>query len=125
MHWVSVFNKTIASGGTVYYHDCCISFSRRGFKKKSGHPAEMSVSIQRLPELKKCRDHEDFYLWINEKIKMRPSLGLPAFFPTINCCHSNFKPNNQTDEFKSPSFLVKRYKEMEEEVEYRSSRSTT
>ena len=117
IHWTGVLSKAIRAGSTVFYHDCCLSFSRKGFTKKSGHPPEMSVSLNRLPELKKCKDHQDFFLWIKEKLSLRQALGPPAFFPTINCCHTNLKIPKQTDEVQAPSFLIKRYKEMEDEVE--------
>lgn len=116
VYWEGVLSKAINTGSTVFYHDCCLSFSRKGFTKKSGHPAEMSVSVHRLPELKKCKGHEDFFVWIEEKLSLRRTLGLPLFFPTINCCHTNLKIQRQADELHTPSFLVKRYKEMEDEV---------
>ena len=76
----------------------------------------MSVSVHQLPDFKCCKDEEDLFDWMINKIKSRPAVGLPTFFPTVNCHHSTFKIPAQTDEFATPTFLVKRYKEMEEEV---------
>ena len=117
--------KAVQSGTTLVYHDCCISFSRKGFAKKSKHPPEMSVSVHRLPDFKLCKDEEELFEWMIKKIKSRSTVGLPPFFPTVNCYHSTFKLSAQPDEFESPSYLVKRYKEMEEEVVRCSFRSTT
>lgn len=76
----------------------------------------MSVSVHRLPELKSCKDEQDLFDWMMAKMKSRPMVGLPTFFPTVNCHHSTFKISVPADEFTTPSYLVKRYKEMEEEV---------
>ena len=52
LHWQDTFFRAIKSRNASIYHDCCVSFSRRGFVKKVSHPSLQSASLLQVPTLK-------------------------------------------------------------------------
>lgn len=86
-HWDSVMKKAIDSQDPLYFHDCCFSFSKRGFTDRHSHPNDSTFSILRMYDMKQCRSPEDLQLWVAEKLETRAKRGLPTFFPCLNSPH--------------------------------------
>ena len=116
LYWNSFIRKTLEGSGILYYHECCFSFSRKGFQKRSGHPSEMTVSVHRLPELKRCGKESDLIQWLCDKIKQQYSNGKTPYFPSINSFHSEMPANSQFDNSPERESLGKRYRDLEKEV---------
>ena len=60
-HWEATIRRAIVSNNTLYFHDCCTCFSRRGFLRRSGHPMLQSCSVAKMPTLMQVKSHEEFY----------------------------------------------------------------
>ena len=117
LYWNSFIRKTLEGSGTLYYHECCFSFSRKGFQKRSGHPSEMTVSVHRLPELKRCGRVSDLIEWLSEKIKQQYANGKTPYFPSINSFHNEMPENTFYENTHERESLGKRYRDLEKEVE--------
>jgi hypothetical protein len=87
-HWYGTIKKSMESMNPAVYHDCCFSFSRRHFSKRSNHKPLESASVLRIPSFKALQTHDDFYEWVMGKIKMHERLGRKPIFPSINRHHT-------------------------------------
>ena len=67
-HWDSTIKPCVSAAKSVYFHDCCFCFSRRGFMHRSNHPTESTFSYFKMYDLKACNHSEDFASWIIEKL---------------------------------------------------------
>ena len=52
VHWSATIKKSMDSYNSVTYHDCCFSFSRRGYTRRWDHPELESTPISKIPTLK-------------------------------------------------------------------------
>ena len=86
-HWDSLIKRAIDSQDPLYFHECCFSFSKRGFTDRHSHPNDSTFSILRMYDIKQCRSPEDLQLWIAEKLETRAKRALPTFFPCLNSPH--------------------------------------
>ena len=100
----------------MYFHDCCFSFSRRGFHSRSGHNIESTTSVHKIRDLKRCINEKDFKDWIRMRIEKRIEEGKITFFPTINCQHTEVLTTDEFSEISTSQLLCKRYRQLEEEV---------
>ena len=100
----------------MYFHDCCFSFSRRGFHNRSGHLAETTTSVNKIRELKRCINEKEFKEWVKGKIQKRFEEGKITFFPTINCRHTEVLTSEEYSEISTTQLLCKRFRQLEEEV---------
>ena len=116
LNWNMCLRRCIEGSGYMFFHECCFSFSRRGFHKRSGHAEEMTVSIHKMRDLKRCLDERDFIEWIKTKIKKRIEQGKIIFFPTINCLHTEVLNQMELKEMSNSQLLGKRFRELEEQV---------
>ena len=76
----------------------------------------MTVSVHRLPELKRCGRASDFIEWLSDKIKQQFSNGKTPYFPSINSFHKEMPENNQYENSIERESLGKRYRDLEKEV---------
>ena len=76
----------------------------------------MTVSVHRLPELKRCGRASDLLLWLSDKIKQQYTNGKTPYFPSINSFHSEMPENNQYEITTERESLGKRYRDLEKEV---------
>ena len=89
VHWDSTFKKSLVSGNSLYYHECCFCFSRRGFLKHSGHPTLQTSSVLKMPSFKEIQSAEDLCQWLVKKMESRMAYGNPDAFPSINKFHTD------------------------------------
>jgi len=99
----------------VVYHECCFSFSRRGFAKKAGHCEMQSVSVLKMPSLKALQGPDELYKWLLEKIKLHQRLGRRPVFPAINRYHTEVEDESEDTE-KQIEHLGKRCDRLEREL---------
>ena len=116
LNWGLCIRRCLEGAGYMYYHDCCFSFSRRGFHQRSGHLAESTTSVHKIRELKRCICEKDFKDWIRARIEKRIEEGKVTFFPTINCLLTEVLTTDEFTEISTSQFLCKRYRQLEEEV---------
>ena len=110
LHWGSTIKKSIENQNPAVYHDCCFSFSRRGFSRKAGHPRLQSYSIHKLPSLKEVRTAEEFTMWLRSRMKEHQDLGRQPVFPSINCYHIDTVEMDEED--LETEYLAKRCSEL-------------
>ena len=60
IHWQYTLCKGIKGCNIPIYHDCCISFSKRGCIKRLSHPPLQSASVLKIPSLRKADSPEAF-----------------------------------------------------------------
>ena len=114
LHWMYTLSKGIRSYNAPTYHDCCMSFSRKGFVKKISHPPLQSASVLKIPSLRKTSSPEDLYDWLRERLEIHQRLGKKLYFPSINMSH--FTSDEEIEEDTEPEeLLCKRYSELAEE----------
>ena len=113
VHWQYTLTKGIQNSNTPFYHDCCVSFSRRGCVKRLSHPPLQSASVLKIPSLRNVESPEALYEWLRERLIMHYSLGKKVFFPSINIAHFDSE-ENKTDEDQK-ELLCKRVEQLSEE----------
>ena len=116
LHWGLCIRRCLEGAGYMYFHDCCFSFSRRGFHNRSGHLSETTTSVHKIRELKRCINEREFKEWIKGKIHKRIEEGKVTFFPTINCLHTEVLTADEYAEISTSQLLCKRNKQLEDEV---------
>ena len=116
VHWPATIKKSLDNYNPVVYHDCCFSFSRRGYSRKWDHPELESTSITKIPTLKGLTSEEEFHSWIRNKMQERQKAGKTLVFPSVNSPHLE-APNQREDSFSSPkiNFIRKRCLELSHE----------
>ena len=95
LHWLHTLSKGILNSNAPTYHDCCISFSRKGYVKRLSHPPLQSASVLKIPSLRKTNSPEEFYDWLRERLVVHHRLGKKLFFPSINVAH--FMPDEEEE----------------------------
>ena len=116
VHWPATIKKSLDNFNPVTYHNCCFSFSRRGYSKKWEHPDLESTSITKIHTLKMVSSEEEFHSWLRNKIQEHAKAGRTLIFPSINIPHLEV-PHQREDHLPSPpmEFLRKRCLELSEE----------
>jgi hypothetical protein len=107
-HWESLFRKGIQSFNAPTYHDCCLSFSKKGYVKKNTHPPLQSASVLKIPGLKKATSPEELHIWLRERIEEHQRLGRKPVFPTINSPHLEEDSEEREDECSQSAELLKK-----------------
>ena len=116
LHFQHTISKGIQGCNTPIYHDCCISFSKRGCVKRLSHPSLQSASVLKIPSLRRADSPEDLYEWLRSRMIVQYNLGQKVYFPTINTAHfSSGDDDTEDEEQQSSEFLGKRMKELNEE----------
>mgnify|MGYP000382023965 CR=1 FL=1 len=87
VHWQASFRKSLDSYNPLTYHDCCFSFSRRGYSRKYDHPEAYSTSILKMPSLKQLTSEDELHSWIRNKMQEHIKEGRTPVFPTVNTPH--------------------------------------
>src|SRR5687768_3592829 len=64
LHWQLTICKGIQGCNAPTYHDCCLSFSRKGCVKRTSHPQIQSASVLKIPSLKNTTSHQGLYRWL-------------------------------------------------------------
>ena len=112
-HWADTLSKAMRNCNSPIYHDCCLSFSKKGFAKKSGHPELQSASVLKIPSLRSASSPEDMYEWVRERMLIHHRLGKTPVFPTINTVHiSSQEDETDTEEEEQREYLGKRCQEL-------------
>ena len=117
LHWHLTICKGVKSCNTPTYHDCCISFSRRGCVKKDSHPSIQSASILKIPSLKMADSHDALYRWLKNRLKIHHNFGQKTYFPSINTAHFNEEDQEFDDPFEKAEVLGKRMAEISHQLE--------
>ena len=114
LHWLYTLSKGISSFNAPTYHDCCLSFSRKGFVKKISHPAIQSASVLKIPSLRNVTSPEEFYEWLRDRLVLHQKLGKKLYFPSINMAHFNTEDEGE-DQEDTGEMLNKRVEELSQE----------
>ena len=116
IHWQYTLCKGIKGSNIPIYHDCCISFSKRGCVKRLSHPPLQSASVLKIPSLRKADSPEALYDWLRERLTVQYKLGKKLYFPSINIAHFNSEDDESDEEFKEQKeHLCKRLEQLSEE----------
>ena len=107
-NWDSTFKKSLQSSNPLFYHDCCSSFSRRGFAKLAGHPPLQSSSVLRIPTFKNVKSADQLYQWLINMFVINSNRGQRSYFPTINRYHVEEDIQEVELDDEEPIFLKKR-----------------
>ena len=100
MNWEELISKSIKNRNAPIYHECCISFSKRGCVKRHSHPPLQSVSVLKMPSLMSLDSPEGFHLWIRQRLKLRQRMDKPLHFPSINVAHFDENSNEEDEEME-------------------------
>jgi hypothetical protein len=87
LQWETTFSKAFKSANSLYYHDCCCSFSKRGFMKQAGHPPMQTSTVMKIPAFKDVVDGETLYKWLLSVMSANTSSGRRVYFPALNRFH--------------------------------------
>ena len=118
LHFQYTLCKGIQGANTPIYHDCCISFSKRGCVKRLSHPALQSVSVLKISTLKNASSADDLYNWIRSRMLIHYNLGQKIYFPTINTAHfSSQDDDTGADQVEPAELLGKRTQELTAELQ--------
>lgn len=117
LHWEATIVKSMQSLNPVIFHDCCTSFSRRTFAKKSGHPGLQSASVLRIPTLRAVESPEGLCKWLLEKARSQESQGIKPLFPKINRTHLSRDTPEEDVTHQRFAYLNKRAERLQEELE--------
>src|SRR5688572_22231963 len=79
LHWQHTLCKGMQSCNAPTYHDCCLSFSRKGCVKRSSHPMIQSCSILKIPSLRNSTSYEQLYRWLKERLRLHARLGKKTY----------------------------------------------
>ena len=116
IHWSMTFQKCIAKGNAIHYHECCICFSRRHFLKTAGHPELQSASVMRIPTFKDIESADGFYKWLLARLEALYCSGRPCYFPALNRYHFDEADTADFDQEQSElGYLRKRCDLLQEE----------
>ena len=79
----------------------------------------MTVSVQKIPELKNSLSYCDFFDWLFQKLHMRHKRGYAIYFPAINTPHTNLPKFSRPDPvLDDMSFLCKRTPQKDNNVDW-------
>lgn len=117
LHWDITICKGVQGCNSPTYHDCCMSFSRRGCIKRESHPKIQSASILKIPSLRTADTHEALYKWLKNRLKIHHKMGQKTYFPSINTAHFNEDDSEFDDPFEKAEVLGKRMAVMAQELE--------
>lgn len=120
IHWSASFKKSLDSYNPLTYHDCCFSFSRRGYSRKYDHPEIYSTSILKVPSLKILKNEVELHQWVRNKMLEHSREGRVPTFPTINTPHLESTSGREDPMHCSPKtndtdFMRKRCFELSQE----------
>ena len=78
----------------------------------------MTVSVQKIPELKNSFCYSDFFDWLFQKLHLRHKRGFAIYFPAINAPHTNLPKYSKPDPvLDDKSYLCKRTPQKESSVD--------
>lgn len=119
LYWQDTFYRAIKNRNAPTYHDCCFSFSRRGFVKKISHPKLTSASLLQIPSLRSLESPADLHRWLRERLYLHYQLGKKTYFPTINIAHTDIEEEEEDRNKASEDvpLLEKRGLELSVEIE--------
>ena len=121
-HWCKIqwpmFCKSLHHQNSIYYHECCNSFSRRRFSKMAGHPSLQTSTIVTIPSFKEVASSDDFFRWLLKMLAFNSKKGLQCYFPTINRYHveADDTVKLEEDEEEPEVYLKKRVDDMSREL---------
>jgi hypothetical protein len=116
LHWQHIICKGIQGNNIATYHDCCISFSKKGSIKKGSHPAVQSTSILKILSLKTTSGPDDLYRWLKSRLRAHNKLDLKTYFPSINTAHFTTEDDYLEDPQEQVEMLAKRCNKVMEEL---------
>lgn len=116
-NWDSTFKKSLDQSNTIFYHDCCTSFSRRGFCKIAGHPPLQTSSVMRIPSFKTVTSADNLNRWLLGVFSLNAKRGQRSYFPSINRYHIEEDILAKESSEEDDSMLKKRVQELCDKVE--------
>jgi len=116
-HW-PIFCRSLHHQNSVYYHECCNSFSRRHFAKLAGHPSLQTSSIATIPSFKEVFTADDFFRWLLKMLTYNTKKGHPCRFPAVNRYHQeqDTKTVQEDIEDEETTMLKKRVSELNQQL---------
>ena len=97
IHWQELIDKIVKYKNAAIFHDCCLSFSKKGCVKRHSHPPLQSVSVLKMPSMMSLDSPEAFHLWIRQRLKLRQRSDQPLYFPSINTAHFGDNSNEEDE----------------------------
>jgi FtsZ-binding cell division protein ZapB len=87
-HWAKSIFPCLQNKNRVIFHECCVSFSKRAFSYKAGHPPEHSMSLKQLRPFKSdITSDSGFYDWLVGVLNAREAGGNKPVMPAMNSYH--------------------------------------
>jgi hypothetical protein len=115
IHWQHTIDKGIKGSNTPIYHDCCVSFSKKGCIKKHSHPSLQSASVLKIPSLRHATSPDTLYHWLRDRLAMHERLGKKLYFPSINVAHFHSEDDESDNLYDAVKMLNKRNDQLAEE----------
>lgn len=112
LHWNRTIKRSISSFNSLTYHDCCASFSKRGFTGRAHHPAHESCTVMKIPSFKALKNSEDFFNWMLLRLQSHKRLGRQPLFPAINRAHPDVAHTALSELERENELLAKRVEEI-------------
>ena len=116
IHWQHTIDKGIQGGNSPIYHDCCISFTKKGCVKRLSHPSLQSASVLKIPSLRHATSPDTLYYWLRDRLAMHERLGKKLYFPSINVAHFHSEDDESDNLYDAVRMLNKRNDELAEEI---------
>lgn len=116
-HWQDTFSRAIKNFNAPFYHDCCVSFTRKGCIKKISHPPLQSASVLKIPSLRRIECADDLYRWLKERLELHHRLRKKTYFPSINVAHFSSEEEHYLNQDTTDEMLCKRCSELASEKE--------
>ncbi len=119
LNWAATFRKAFLHRNVMNYHSCCNSFSKRTFSRGSGHPADHTFDLHRVPAFRSIETEDDLYRWVVATTKENRRQGQKTLFPTVNLRHVDQDEimDIRRDYSETESMLRKRCHELEQEID--------
>ena len=112
--WQPTFLKALQSSNALYFHECCFSFSRRGYSKLAGHPPLQSSPINKIPSFKEVINSTDLYNWLLAKLSDNHRRKQKVYFPAINRLHLDLDDEEKDPDGEEAVMLRKRLEHVDE-----------
>ena len=87
--WSRTFQNNHHNSNSIYYHECCFSFSRRGFKRQAGYPELQTASVLKIPTFRDINSSEGLFKWLMSRLESSHLRGYKCEFPSINKYHTD------------------------------------
>ena len=120
-HWDELIGKAVKYKNAPIYHECCLTFSKKGCVKRHSHPSLQSASVLKIPSIMSTTSPEAFHLWIRQRLKLRHRMDKPVYFPSINSAHFDEDTKEESDDMEDKVEMLGKRLEMMNDLQEKTN----